>query len=196
MKYSVPSPITIPPTRPATIAKYSPIEAPSACTRIRQRTSTRPPATKIPRRSAQSSPPKSAFSETRTKNVPTIDARMPAAATPSGNSSAPRSSRPVSWAKLAAAVASAIVPTIDPTYDSNRSAPMPATSPTLSPTLSAMTAGLRGSSSGMPCSTLPTRSAPTSAALVKIPPPTRAKSAIDEAPNEKPAIVLGSRKAR
>ena len=55
---------------------------------------------------------------------------------------------------------------IEPAYDSNRSAPMPATSPTLSPTLSAMVAGLRGSSSGMPASTLPTRSAPTSAALV------------------------------
>ena len=41
-----------------------------------------------------------------------------------------------------------------------------ATSPTLSPTLSAMVAGLRGSSSGIPASTLPTRSAPTSAALV------------------------------
>ena len=59
---------------------------------------------------------------------------------------------------------------------------MPATSPTLSPTLSAMTAGLRGSSSGMPASTLPTRSAPTSAALVKMPPPTRANSAMLEAP--------------
>ena len=45
---------------------------------------------------------------------------------------------------------------------------MPAQSPTLSPTLSAMTAGLRGSSSGMPASTLPTRSAPTSAPFVKI----------------------------
>ena len=54
---------------------------------------------------------------------------------------------------------------------------MPATSPTLSPTLSAMVAGLRGSSSGMPASTLPTRSAPTSAAFVKIPPPTRANRA-------------------
>src|SRR2546421_3301367 len=50
---------------------------------------------------------------------------------------------------------------------SNRSAAMPAQSPTLSPTLSAIVAALRGSSSGMPCSTLPTRSAPTSAALVK-----------------------------
>ena len=39
-------------------------------------------------------------------------------------------------------------------------------SPTLSPTRSAITAALRGSSSGMPASTLPTRSAPTSAALV------------------------------
>ena len=48
---------------------------------------------------------------------------------------------------------------------------MPAQSPTLSPTLSAIVAGLRGSSSGMPASTLPTRSAPTSAALVKMPPP-------------------------
>ena len=50
--------------------------------------------------------------------------------------------------------------------DPKRSAPMPAMSPTLSPTLSAIVAGLRGSSSGMSCSTLPTRSAPTSAALV------------------------------
>src|SRR5438093_771345 len=41
---------------------------------------------------------------------------------------------------------------------------MPASSPTLSPTLSAITAGLRGSSSGMPASIFPTRSAPTSAA--------------------------------
>ena len=47
-----------------------------------------------------------------------------------------------------------------------RQAPIPATSPTLSPTLSAMTAGFRGSSSGIPASTLPTKSAPTSAALV------------------------------
>ena len=77
---------------------------------------------------------------------------------------------------------------IAPTYDSNRAAPMPATSPTLSPTLSAIVAGLRGSSSGMPLSTLPTRSAPTSAAFVKMPPPTLAKRAMDEAPNEKPKI--------
>ena len=63
---------------------------------------------------------------------------------------------------------------------------MPAQSPTLSPTLSAMVAALRGSSSGMPASTLPTRSAPTSAALVKMPPPTRMKRASSEAPKAKP----------
>ncbi len=63
---------------------------------------------------------------------------------------------------------------------------MPAQSPTLSPTLSAMVAALRGSSSGMPCSTLPTRSAPTSAALVKMPPPTRRNSASREPPKPKP----------
>ncbi|OFT58354.1 hypothetical protein HMPREF3159_07885 [Brachybacterium sp. HMSC06H03] len=64
---------------------------------------------------------------------------------------------------------------------------MPAQSPTLSPTLSAMVAALRGSSSGMLCSTLPTRSAPTSAALVKIPPPTRMNIATIAAPKPKPS---------
>ena len=63
---------------------------------------------------------------------------------------------------------------------------MPAQSPTLSPTLSAITAGLRGSSSGIPASTLPTRSAPTSAALVKMPPPSRAKTEISEPPKPEP----------
>src|ERR1700750_233372 len=67
---------------------------------------------------------------------------------------------------------------------------MPAQSPTLSPTLAAMTAGLRGSSSGMPASTLPTRSAPTSAPLVKMPPPSRAKIEISEEPNAKPSSGL------
>ncbi len=50
--------------------------------------------------------------------------------------------------------------------DSKRSAPRPAQSPTLSPTWSAITAGFLGSSSGMPFSTLPTRSADISAAFV------------------------------
>src|SRR2546430_12541599 len=40
---------------------------------------------------------------------------------------------------------------------------------------------LRGSSSGMPASTLPTRSPPTSAPLVKMPPPRRAKIEISDA---------------
>ena len=61
---------------------------------------------------------------------------------------------------------------------------MPAQSPTLSPTLSAMVAGFLGSSSGMPASTLPTMSPPTSAPLVKMPPPRRAKIEINEAPKE------------
>ena len=67
---------------------------------------------------------------------------------------------------------------------------MPAQSPTLSPTLSAITAGLRGSSSGMPASTLPTRSAPTSAPFVKMPPPRRAKIEISEPPNARPTSAF------
>ena len=63
---------------------------------------------------------------------------------------------------------------------------MPAQSPTLSPTLSAIVAALRGSSSGMFFSTLPTRSAPTSAALVKMPPPTRMNMASSAPPNPNP----------
>src|SRR5205814_1199417 len=78
---------------------------------------------------------------------------------------------------------SSMVATIVTAYVSNKSAAMPAQSPTLSPTLSAMTAGLRGSSSGMPASTLPTRSAPTSAPLVNIPPPSRGARA--ERPGDK-----------
>ena len=69
---------------------------------------------------------------------------------------------------------------------------MPAQSPTLSPTLSAMVAALRGSSSGMFCSTLPTRSAPTSAALVKMPPPTRMNMASIAAPKPKPSRMTGA----
>ena len=77
-------------------------------------------------------------------------------------------------------------------YDSKRSAAMPAQSPTLSPTLSAMVAALRASSSGMPASTLPTRSAPTSAALVKMPPPTRMNIASSAAPKPKPSSTVGA----
>ena len=68
-----------------------------------------------------------------------------------------------------------MVATIVTAYVSNKSAAIPAQSPTLSPTLSAITAGFLGSSSGIPASTLPTRSAPTSAPLVKIPQPNLAK---------------------
>ena len=66
---------------------------------------------------------------------------------------------------------------------------MPAQSPTLSPTLSAMTPAFRGSSSGIPASILPTRSAPTSAALVNIPPPTLANRLMRLAPNPKPMTM-------
>ena len=86
--------------------------------------------------------------------------------------------------------AKTIVATTVTAYVSNKSAAMPAQSPTLSPTLSAITAGLRGSSSGIPASTLPTKSAPTSAPLVKIPPPNLAKIDISEAP--KPRATRGS----
>ena len=70
---------------------------------------------------------------------------------------------------------------------------MPAQSPTLSPTLSAITAGFLGSSSGIPASTFPTKSAPTSAPFVKIPPPSLAKIEISEAPkpNATKALSLG-----
>src|SRR4030095_11656391 len=49
-----------------------------------------------------------------------------------------------------------MAPTFSAAVDSKRSAPRPAQSPTLSPTRSATTAGLRGSSSGMPASAFPT----------------------------------------
>jgi hypothetical protein len=55
---------------------------------------------------------------------------------------------------------------VDSANDPKRSADIPATSPTLSPTLSAMVAGFLGESSGRFASSFPTRSAPTSAALV------------------------------
>ena len=54
-----------------------------------------------------------------------------------------------------------------------------------------MVAGFLGSSSGIPASTFPTKSAPTSAAFVYIPPPTLANNAIEDAPKPKPAIIDG-----
>jgi hypothetical protein len=55
---------------------------------------------------------------------------------------------------------------VDSAKEPNRSAPIPAMSPTLSPTLSAIVAGFYGESSLNPSSPFPTKSAPTSAALV------------------------------
>jgi hypothetical protein len=49
--------------------------------------------------------------------------------------------------------------------------------------LSAITAGFLGSYYGIPAYTFPIKSAPTSAPLVKIPPPSLAKIDIKEAPN-------------
>ena len=42
----------------------------------------------------------------------------------------------------------------------------------------------------MPASTFPTKSAPTSAPFVKIPPPSRAKIDISDAPKPKPTKAL------
>jgi len=53
-----------------------------------------------------------------------------------------------------------------------------------------MVAALRGSSSGMFFSTFPTRSAPTSAAFVKMPPPTRMNMARRAPPKPNPTRTL------
>ena len=78
---------------------------------------------------------------------------------------------------------------VDYANEPNKSALMPATSPTLSPTLSAIVAGFFGLSSGNPASTFPTKSAPTSAALVYIPPPTLPNKATKDPPRPYPAIA-------
>ena len=99
---------------------------------------------------------------TLTKAIPIIDAMIPSPAKTRG-----RVTRYGIWDEAPRIIAAMIAAM----YESNRSAPEPAQSPTLSPTLSAMTAGFLGSSSGMPSSILPTRSAAMSAVLVNIPPP-------------------------
>ena len=126
------------------------------------------------------------LSRIRIENTPITEATSPIMAYRIGRA---RAANRLSGAIVATVTPSTIVATIEPTYDSKMSAPMPATSPTLSPTLSAMVAGLRGSSSGIPASTFPTRSAPTSAAFVKMPPPILANSAIDDAPIAKPLTI-------
>ena len=94
--------------------------------------------------------------------------------------------------------AKTIVATTVTAYVSNKSA-IPAQSPTLSPTLSAIVAGFLGSSSGIPASTFPTKSPPTSAPFVKIPPPSLAKIEIKEEPKPRAtniynySVVLSSK---
>ncbi|MEJ2370062.1 MAG: hypothetical protein P8Y07_04335 [Gemmatimonadales bacterium] len=102
-------------------------------------------------------------SSTRMASTPMTLARSPAMIRRIGSE--------IAWSRWVSRMSGLVAPitivaTTEPTYDSKISAPIPATSPTLSPTLSAIVAGLRGSSSGIPASTLPTRSAPTSAAFV------------------------------
>ncbi|CAB4670779.1 unannotated protein [freshwater metagenome] len=118
-----------------------------------------------------------------TANTPKIDAITPIARAASGNTSPIAGLRPI---ELNAATPRMMEATSVTSYDSKRSAAIPAQSPTLSPTLSAIVAGLRGSSSGIPASTFPTRSAPTSAAFVKIPPPTRKNNARSDPPKPNP----------
>ena len=116
-----------------------------------------------------------------TINIPKTEATRPTEAKARGSNILPESSK---------VEAIAIEAIIAPQYDSKISEPIPATSPTLSPTLSAITPGFLGSSSGMPASIFPTKSAPTSALLVKIPPPTLENKATQEAPIPKPSIAL------
>ena len=103
----------------------------------------------------------------RMKNIAIMVANSPKARTTRGKKiQADGFGQPSSVAMLNTATPRIMAPMFSAAVDSNRSAPRPAQSPTLSPTRSAMTPALRGSSSGMPFSTLPTRSEPTSAALV------------------------------
>ena len=122
-----------------------------------------------------------------TARIPMIDVITPTARTNSGNITP--AIAPIAEPLYAAAPRINEATSVT-SYDSNRSAAIPAQSPTLSPTLSAIVAALRGSSSGIPCSTLPTRSAPTSAAFVKMPPPTRMNIASSAPPNPKPTSTL------
>ena len=116
-----------------------------------------------------------------TNNAPITEATIDTAPKTSGYITALVASAP-----LKTKPPSSIVAMMVTAYVSKRSAAIPAQSPTLSPTLSAITAGFLGSSSGIPASILPTRSAPTSAPLVKIPPPSLAKIEIREPPKANP----------
>ena len=127
------------------------------------------------------------FEESFTKMIPMIEQTSPRDARANGRNISSLLLPPSMSKAMAESVeAIAIVAIIDPQYDSKISEPIPAISPTLSPTLSAITAGFRGSSSGIPASSFPTRSAPTSALFVKMPPPTREKRATTEPPIANP----------
>ncbi len=117
----------------------------------------------VPRLRAASNCFISASSFVLTIKIPRSDKTTPIAAIKTGASTALSC---IPSIDAYAEAPKAIVASIEPAYDSYKSAPIPATSPTLSPTLSAIVAGLRGSSSGMLYSVFPTKSAPTSAALV------------------------------
>ena len=112
-----------------------------------------------------------------TKNVPTTEATMQTAQITSGYSIIV-----VAVSPTKNIAANNIVATTVTAYVSKRSAAIPAQSPTLSPTLSAIDAAFLGSSSGIPASTFPTISPPTSAPFVKIPPPNLANIEISDAP--------------
>eukprot|EP00755_Sulcionema_specki_P002702 Sspe_Gene.3436::Locus_1139_Transcript_1_2_Confidence_0.500_Length_2201::g.3436::m.3436 len=107
-----------------------------------------------------------------------------------GTSASPTPPRPSAGDAYAPSTSAAHVASPN---DPNRSLPIPAMSPTLSPMQSAITPGFSGESSGSPFTTFPTRSAPTSAAFVKIPPPTRPKHAIDDPPSPNAAMHSYSR---
>merc|ERR1719409_1863323 len=159
VKYSVILPMIMPQARPINTQMYAPHMPPRRWQQAAARPRKRTPASMVPFSRAHINAPKfefqpSPFSFVLTAIVPTM-----AATTPQADSQKGKAISLSRFASVAAAM-------MEPTYDSNKSAPMPATSPTLSPTLSAMTAGLCGSSSSIPASTLPTRSAPTSAAFV------------------------------
>mmetsp|Transcript_33346 Transcript_33346/g.43925 ORF Transcript_33346/g.43925 Transcript_33346/m.43925 type:complete len:207 (+) Transcript_33346:182-802(+) len=194
VQYSVKTPTTTPATRPMATQPTSFHDSGEAKRRTQMRMvkpMTAAPAMAMDsrRRCRRSSSVVEASNlRERMYRMPKRDETTPAPAIQKGSATALR------WSLGAFPIASdgnseaarVAVAMMEPTKDSNRSAPMPATSPTLSPTLSAITAGLRGSSSGMRASVLPTRSAPTSAALVNTPPATRAKRAMEDAPKPKP----------
>ncbi len=160
----------MPPTEPATTDHQMPLATSRTLTTANEAAMNSTAEPIVPMRSASAG---CRSENTLTNAMPASEQSRPIEASASGRNI--RSCcEPSAASTLALMVeAMAMVAICAPQYDSKMSEPMPATSPTLSPTLSAITPGLRGSSSGIPASTLPTRSAPTSAALVKMPPPTR-----------------------